>query len=46
MKVYDKLYIGGQWVPSTGSDTIDVIHAATEEAMGRIPLGTPGGLPP
>ena len=40
MKVYDKLYIGGKWVPSTGTDSIDVIHAATEEAMGRIPLGT------
>jgi acyl-CoA reductase-like NAD-dependent aldehyde dehydrogenase len=44
VKVYDKLYIGGQWVPSTGSDTIDVIHAATEETIGRIPLGTPSDV--
>jgi acyl-CoA reductase-like NAD-dependent aldehyde dehydrogenase len=38
---YDKLYIDGAWVPSTGSDTIDVINASTEEVMGRIPEGTP-----
>ncbi|HUP25516.1 MAG TPA: aldehyde dehydrogenase family protein [Thermoanaerobaculia bacterium] len=44
MKTYDKLYIGGQWVPSTGSETADVIHAATEEVMGRIPLGTPADV--
>jgi acyl-CoA reductase-like NAD-dependent aldehyde dehydrogenase len=44
LKVYDKLYIGGQWVPSTGSETADVIHAATEEVMGRIPLGTPADV--
>ncbi|MBI2710148.1 MAG: aldehyde dehydrogenase family protein [Actinobacteria bacterium] len=41
MKDHDKLYIGGQWVPSTGSGTIDVINASTEEVMGRIPDGTP-----
>ncbi len=40
MDVRDKLYIDGAWVPSTGSDTVDVINSSTEEAMGRIPLGT------
>lgn len=35
----DKLYIDGAWVPSTGTGTIDVINAATEEVMGRIPEG-------
>src|SRR2546423_580385 len=40
MDVRDKLYIGGAWVPSTGSETIDVVNATTEEVMGRIPQGT------
>jgi len=40
MQDRDKLYIDGAWVPSTGTDTIDVINAATEEVMGRIPEGT------
>ncbi|HVS27912.1 MAG TPA: aldehyde dehydrogenase family protein, partial [Solirubrobacteraceae bacterium] len=37
----DKLYIGGEWVPSTGSGTLEVINSTTEAAMGRIPEGTP-----
>jgi acyl-CoA reductase-like NAD-dependent aldehyde dehydrogenase len=40
VKVYDKLYIGGQWVPSAGGTTTDVINATTEEVMGRVPSGT------
>ncbi len=44
MKQYDKLYIGGEWVASTGSSTIDVINASTEEVMGRIPEGTPDDI--
>ncbi len=40
MKVYDNHYIGGKWVPSTGSDTIEVIDSATEEVIGRVPQGT------
>jgi acyl-CoA reductase-like NAD-dependent aldehyde dehydrogenase len=38
--VRDKLYIGGSWVPSAGSGTIDVIDSTSEEVMGRIPEGT------
>jgi aldehyde dehydrogenase (NAD+) len=41
MQDRDKLYIDGSWVPSTGSDTIDVVNATTEEVMGRVPEGTP-----
>jgi aldehyde dehydrogenase (NAD+) len=41
MDVRDKVYIGGSWVPSTGSETIDVVNATTEEVIGRIPQGTP-----
>ena len=40
MKNFDKLYINGTWVASSGSKTIDVINATTEEVMGRIPEGT------
>jgi len=41
MENRDQLYIDGAWVPSTGTGTIDVINASTEEVMGRIPDGTP-----
>src|SRR3954447_13870375 len=37
----DKLFIGGEWVASAGSGTIDVIDSTTEEVMGTIPEGTP-----
>jgi acyl-CoA reductase-like NAD-dependent aldehyde dehydrogenase len=40
MNIHDKLYINGAWVASTGTKSIDVINAATEEVMGRIPEGT------
>ncbi len=39
MKIFDKLYINGAWVAGAGGGTIDVINAATEEVMGRIPEG-------
>jgi len=35
-----QLYIDGAWVPSTGTGTIDVIDASTEQVIGRIPEGT------
>jgi acyl-CoA reductase-like NAD-dependent aldehyde dehydrogenase len=38
---YDKLYIDGQWVPSTGTGTIEVVNASTEQACGHVPEGTP-----
>jgi len=40
MIVRDKIYIDGAWVPSTGTGTIDVVNATTEEVMGTIPEGT------
>jgi acyl-CoA reductase-like NAD-dependent aldehyde dehydrogenase len=40
----DKLYIGGDWVSPESQDTIEVINAATEEVMGRIPEGTPADV--
>jgi acyl-CoA reductase-like NAD-dependent aldehyde dehydrogenase len=39
MKVYDKLYIGGEWTPPSGKGSFDVINASTEEVMGKIPAG-------
>lgn len=39
-QVRDKLFIDGGWVASTGTEMIDVIGAATEEVIGRIPAGT------
>ena len=36
----DELFIGGEWVTPAGAGTIDVVNAATEEVMGRVPEGT------
>jgi aldehyde dehydrogenase (NAD+) len=40
IKVHEHLYIDGEWVPSTGSNTIDVVDSATEEVVARVPEGT------
>src|SRR5690349_4399519 len=42
MKIYDKIYIGGEWVPAGGDESFDVINASTEEVIGRVPKGTIG----
>ncbi|HUZ29147.1 MAG TPA: aldehyde dehydrogenase family protein [Solirubrobacteraceae bacterium] len=34
-------FIGGEWTPPAGSDTIEVIDPTTEEVIGRVPEGTP-----
>src|SRR5947209_11994772 len=39
MRSHEQLYIGGKWVAPSGRGTIDVIDAATEEPVGRIPQG-------
>jgi aldehyde dehydrogenase (NAD+) len=44
VKDYDKLYIDGQWVPSTGSGTIEVVNPSTEEVAGHVPDGTPADV--
>jgi acyl-CoA reductase-like NAD-dependent aldehyde dehydrogenase len=38
--VRDKLYIGGGWVPSSGSNSIAVVDSTTEEVIGSVPEGT------
>ena len=40
MENRDRIYVGGSWVPSTGTETIDVVNPTTEEVVGRIPDGT------
>ena len=40
MKIYDKLFINGDWVTPSGKGSIDVVNSATEDVMGRIPEGT------
>ena len=37
MKVYDRLFIGGEWVTPAGNGTIEVINPTTEEVAGRVP---------
>jgi len=36
---HDELYIGGKWIAPSGKGSIQVINAATEEVMGRVPRG-------
>jgi aldehyde dehydrogenase (NAD+) len=38
--VRDAFYIGGEWVPATGRETVDVIDATTEEVVGTVSMGT------
>ncbi len=38
--VRDRLFIGGRWVPSSGSESIDVIDSTTEQVIGTVPEGT------
>jgi aldehyde dehydrogenase (NAD+) len=38
--VRDRLYIGGEWVESSGSGILEVLDSTTQEVMGRIPEGT------
>jgi acyl-CoA reductase-like NAD-dependent aldehyde dehydrogenase len=37
---YDKIYIDGAWVPSSGSGTIDVYDSSNGEVIASIPAGT------
>jgi (Z)-2-((N-methylformamido)methylene)-5-hydroxybutyrolactone dehydrogenase len=39
MRVYDKLFIGGEWVESASGRMIDVINPATEEVWAQVPEG-------
>ncbi len=40
MHEYDKLFIGGEWVASSGNSTIEVISPHTEQVVGSVPEAT------
>ena len=44
MQVYDKLYIGGEWVDSTATGRIEVTSPHTEEVIGSVPDATPADM--
>jgi len=44
VQTYDKIYIDGAWVPSTGSDTIEVYDSTNGTVMATIPSGTADDL--
>jgi aldehyde dehydrogenase (NAD+) len=37
---FDQQYIGGAWVASTSTETIDVVGSSTETVIGHVPAGT------
>ena len=37
---YRKLFIDGEWIPSTSAGTIDVVNPATEEVIAQVAAGT------
>ncbi len=41
---YDRHYYDGEWQTPLGSEWTDVISSATEEAIGRVPRGTPADV--
>ncbi|MFI8106440.1 aldehyde dehydrogenase family protein [Streptomyces sp. NPDC086023] len=40
MKAHDGMYIGGEWRPAAGTDTIAVINPADEQVIAHVPAGT------
>ncbi len=40
VQVRDRIYIGGEWVQSSGTGVLEVVNSTTEQVMGSIPDGT------
>lgn len=40
MRSYDRLFIGGDWVPSAGTTTLDVVSPHTEQLVAHAPEST------
>ncbi|WP_327146116.1 aldehyde dehydrogenase family protein [Nocardia sp. NBC_01327] len=40
VRLYDRAYIGGEWITLSGTDTHDVINPATEQTLATVRLGT------
>jgi aldehyde dehydrogenase (NAD+) len=41
---HDQIFVDNKWVPSQGTDWIDVVNPATEEVIGRVIRGTAGDV--
>jgi aldehyde dehydrogenase (NAD+) len=39
-----ELYIGGRWEPQSGTGSIEVLSASTEDVIGSVPEGTPADV--
>ncbi len=44
MQVFDKLYIGGEWVEPHGKAVIEVISPHSEQVIGTVPDATPADM--
>ena len=44
MEIKDRLYIGGEWVAPSGTNTIEVISPTTEEVIARVPEASEGDV--
>ncbi|MFJ4656885.1 aldehyde dehydrogenase family protein [Nocardia sp. NPDC088792] len=44
VQLYDRAYMGGEWIMLSGSETHDVINPATEQVIARVRLGTAGDV--
>ncbi len=44
MQVYDKLYIGGEWVEPDGKGAIEVISPHSESVIGSVPDASPADM--
>jgi aldehyde dehydrogenase (NAD+) len=40
MKAHDGMYLDGDWRPSAGTETIDVVNPADEQVIGAVPAGS------
>ena len=40
MQVWDRFYIGGQWVTAPGGNPLEVVNPSTEQVIASVPAGT------
>ena len=40
----NRIYVGGQWVRSSGTELIDVVNPYTEQVIGQVPAGAAGDV--
>jgi betaine-aldehyde dehydrogenase len=44
MQVREQVYVGGEWIASESTGTIEVISAHSEEVIGQVPDASPGDI--